>query len=279
MTAAGGREDLSKGSIQSTDSRLADVILTRLGDDPVSQTIRTLPAPYFEAEGVTLYHGDARLILPALELDVAVVLTDPPYNCGVRYGELTNDRRPWPEWCTWWDDCLTIFQQSARDVFAFMSQTAWKQYQRLGVHEIDWTLVWSKPLSLAVTALPFMPHWEPIGYWGKTQRKRDTAFWGSDVYTCNVTPNVHGHKTEKPLSLMREMVQRLTLPGDLIADPFAGSGTTLIAAQLEGRRSVGMEIEERHCEIIARRLERGDAGARQPNQLMMAFDVAAGGDG
>lgn len=259
----------------NADSRPSGAISDGVTGDPVLPAICTLPAPYFEAEGVMLYHGDARYILPALDLDAAIVLTDPPYNCGVNYGELTNDRRSWPEWCAWWDACLSIFQQSARDVFAFMSQTAWKQYQRLGTHEIDWTLVWSKPLSLAVTALPFMPHWEPIGYWGTTQRKRDAAFWGSDVYTCNVTPNVHGHKTEKPLPLMREMVQRLTLPGDLIVDPFAGSGTTLIASQLEGRWAVGVEIEERHCEIIARRLERGDVGARSPNQLM--FQFAAGG--
>jgi site-specific DNA-methyltransferase (adenine-specific) len=255
--------------MQSSDSWPSDGQETVLGADPVSHVTEPLPAPYFAADGITLYHGDARLIAPTLELEAVLVLTDPPYNCGVNYGELTNDRRPWPEWCAWWDDCLRIFQAISPTVFAFMSQTAWKHYQRVGAYEIDWTLIWSKPLSLGITALPFMPHWEPIGYWGTTQRKRDAAFWGSDVYTCNVTPNVFGHKTEKPLLLLREMVRRLTQPGDLILDPFAGSGTTLAAAQIESRQAVGVEIEERYCEIIARRLERGDAGARTPQQGML----------
>jgi site-specific DNA-methyltransferase (adenine-specific) len=63
-----------------------------------------------------------------------------------------------------------------------------------------------------------------------------------------------GHPTPKPLALMRFMVDISVRPGTAILDPFAGSGTTLLAARLEGRQAVGIEISERYCEIAANRL-------------------------
>lgn len=64
----------------------------------------------------------------------------------------------------------------------------------------------------------------------------------------------HGkHSTQKPLSVMRWAVEVLTNPGDLILDPFAGSGSTLLAAKECGRRSIGVELDENYCQIIAGR--------------------------
>ena len=66
-----------------------------------------------------------------------------------------------------------------------------------------------------------------------------------------------GHPTPKPLALMRFIVDISARPGSTILDPFAGSGTTLVAAKLEGRKAVGIEINERYCEIAASRLAQG----------------------
>jgi site-specific DNA-methyltransferase (adenine-specific) len=64
------------------------------------------------------------------------------------------------------------------------------------------------------------------------------------------------HPTPKPVSLMQTLLAHC--PPGVIADPFAGSGATLVAARALGRRAVGVEIEEQHCEVIANRLAQGD---------------------
>jgi site-specific DNA-methyltransferase (adenine-specific) len=65
------------------------------------------------------------------------------------------------------------------------------------------------------------------------------------------------HPTVKPIDLMRYLIRLVTPPGGIVLDPFAGSGTTLLAARLEGAQSIGVELDEKHCEIIARRLDKG----------------------
>ena len=65
------------------------------------------------------------------------------------------------------------------------------------------------------------------------------------------------HPTQKPVALMRWCLSLPGLPSGTVLDPFMGSGPTLIAAALEGRRAIGIEIEERYCEIAAKRLSQG----------------------
>jgi site-specific DNA-methyltransferase (adenine-specific) len=65
---------------------------------------------------------------------------------------------------------------------------------------------------------------------------------------------VTNHPTEKPVSILREMIESSSCLDDVILDPFAGSGSTLVAARMEGRRGIGIELDERYCEIAARRL-------------------------
>lgn len=80
----------------------------------------------------------------------------------------------------------------------------------------------------------------------------------SDVWNFNtVAPHVGKHPCEKPQALLRHMIDVSSRPGDLILDPFVGSGSTLIAARDAGRKSVGIEQDEAYCEVIARRLNQG----------------------
>ena len=99
--------------------------------------------------------------------------------------------------------------------------------------------------------------WEAIAY---LHRAKGRSVWnGGGKHGNYVLPIAapEGHPTAKPLPMLRDMVRRFTDPGDVILDPFAGSGTTLRAAVDEGRRAVGVELEERYCELIAGRLAQG----------------------
>jgi predicted RNA methylase len=85
---------------------------------------------------------------------------------------------------------------------------------------------------------------------------------GQSLYTCNqdatqiaISGKMPDHPSPKPYQAMRWLVSRL--PGESVLDPFMGSGTTLRAAKDLGRRCVGVEIEERYCEIAAKRLSQG----------------------
>lgn len=99
--------------------------------------------------------------------------------------------------------------------------------------------------------------WESIAYLHKTPGRSN---WnGGGCHGNYVLPTAPPglHPTAKPLPMLRDMARKFTNPGDIVLDPFAGSGTTLRAAVDEGRRAIGVELEERYCEIIAQRLSQG----------------------
>src|SRR5690606_9257720 len=85
---------------------------------------------------------------------------------------------------------------------------------------------------------------------------------------------VSSHPTQKPLALMRQLVEDFTDPGDTILDPFAGSGTTLIAASRLGRIAIGSEINPAYYELALRRL-RGDETHVNDRQLQLLAGVTA----
>lgn len=82
----------------------------------------------------------------------------------------------------------------------------------------------------------------------------------SDCWTFETVPRhnrIANHPTQKPEALMAHLIETLSRPGDLVLDPFAGTGTTLAVARQLGRRAIGIELDETYCEAIARRLGQG----------------------
>lgn len=200
--------------------------------------------PYYSDEWVTLYHGDALDVLPTLEA-VELVIADPPYNAGFDYGALVDDRRPVAEYAAWCREWFGLVDALARRIVIFPGH---------GNMPVWWDVkkpsgfgCWYKPGNPAGGGIVNFCEWEPWLYWGP-------FLGGSDVIRATVSKQlgVGTHPCPKPLSLYRTLIARTK--AEVTLDPFAGSGTTLRAAKDLGRKSIGIEIEERYCEIAANRL-------------------------
>jgi site-specific DNA-methyltransferase (adenine-specific) len=201
--------------------------------------------PYYVDGWVTIYHGDCRDVLP--QLDFGAIVTDPPYGVNFAYTSRYADR-------------------AGADYEALIAWLAWHvnhtewAFVTPGVANIwrwpaaDWVLCWHKPGSTRRADLPqpIRPQggfneWEPILVYGRPRFMHDVYRLGAGPQ-----PDTELHPCPKPLSLFRWLLGGAPAE-DVILDPFMGSGTTLRAAKDLGRRAVGIEIEERYCEIAARR--------------------------
>jgi site-specific DNA-methyltransferase (adenine-specific) len=211
-----------------------------------------MTTPYFQNDLVTLYHGDCLEITEWLEADVLV--TDPPYGIAWEAGAL-NDKKATrlestqsiasDESLEARDKSLKAWGKKPGIVFG-----TWKMERPKGTTNL---LIWHKSNKQpGVMTHPFYSNHEEIyvignGFLGKPMQS---------VITTNehrgMQPRLIGHPTPKPIGLMEILVKKC--PEGVLADPFAGSGATLIAARNLGRKAIGVELEEKYCELIASRL-------------------------
>lgn len=205
--------------------------------------------PYYEEKGIQIYHGDCCEILPSLP-SVDLVLTDPPYGIGrdgMRPSTSSHGGRKPYEFLGWDSESPTP------DTFDAIFAASTNQ------------IIWGA--NYFTRSLPPSMGWL---FWDKGQRicgsDGELAFTSFDcalrVFTFNrVELMLDGayHPTQKPLKLIKCCIahadKQVGFPLiETILDPYAGSGSTLRAAKDLGRKAIGIEIEERYCEIAANRL-------------------------
>lgn len=200
--------------------------------------------PYYDDGGIVIYHGDCRDIMPNLRCDAAI--TDPPYGIGFKYASHDDSER-------FWFPLMNQVVPALRRVASFvvMPSCAIKRLPWwYANHEPDWVIAWYKG-SPGHQAHVGFNDWEPLLVWGKPYRPMHDHFHTP----CGFDKS--GHPCPKPVAWAAWLVSRAAPPSGLIIDPFAGSGTTLRAAKDLGRCAIGIEIEERYCEIAAERLSQG----------------------
>lgn len=211
---------------------------------------------YCEDEFVELHHSDCRGIRGWTTADVLV--TDPPYGMGFQSSMRKGSKLDRIE-----GDRDTQIRDAVVDLWGTTKPALlfgrWSVPAPVGERQ---RLIWHKANTpgMGDLAIPWGPAHEEIHLLGKgwdvsaTGQKRTgsviTTNGGRGGASCD--ENITGHPTPKPVSLMEALIAR-TPPG-VIADPFAGSGATLIAARNLGRRVIGVEIEEKYCELIVKRL-------------------------
>lgn len=219
--------------------------------------------PYFEAAGVKLYHTDCQ----GIQVPCDLILTDPPYGQSFvsgradgKWGALFGD-----------DDAPSVEAalgralkglRRGRHVYIFDGRLDLSKLPLCGATE----LIWDKgTIGMGDLTSPWGPQHESIvfatyeiskanrekGYGNLSARLRKGSILRA---TRPISAAVKHHPTEKPVDILRQMIESSSVMGETVYDPFAGSGSTLVAALLEGREAVGCEIDERYCEAAARRL-------------------------
>lgn len=221
---------------------------------------------YYQDDLVTLHYGDCREVIADMaDQSVAAVITDPPYTERTHKKARTPERDGVEAFAPIDDGALTaILAECGRVSSGWVVATLDYRHavgfdlapppglkvQRLGV----W--VKTNPTPQLSGDRPAQG-WESIAYMHRSDRRSAWSGGGAHGNHVSPIPPPEGHPTAKPLPLVAKWVRWFTNPGEIIFDPFAGSGTTLRAAVNEGRRAIGVELEERYCEVIAKRLSQG----------------------
>lgn len=245
-------------------------------------------SPYYSDASVSLYLGDCREIISDIEWDYDherpdLVVTDPPY------GETS---LTWDRWPDGWPDVVADYANSMwcfGSMRMFLDRRddfdGWKLSQ---------DVIWSKPRGgvaypdrATVRTHEIVTHWYR-GDWseihheqqrrahhgpgkGTIHRGETGPAWNgarrahqwtddgtralSSVIECQtMRMRGTGHPTEKPTGILEPLIAYGCEEAGTVLDPFAGSGSTLAAAKAIGRRAIGIEADERYCEIAANRL-------------------------
>ena len=237
--------------------------------------------------GATIIHGDVLHTLRDFPDGMfGGIITDPPYasgsadqnarqqGTGAKYTSVKSgnplpdfegdakDQRSWTHWMAEW---LTEARRVCKPGAPICLFIDWRQLPSM-TDALQWagwiwrgTLVWDKTNSRPQR--------------GRFRQQAEFVVWGSNGHmpadrVAPVLPGVfrqsmpshakRSHQTEKPLGVMQEMVH-IVEPGGIILDPFAGSGTTILAAKNEGYSAVGIELSQHYAKIAAKRIEEADS--------------------
>lgn len=220
--------------------------------------------PYFvdDRAGITIYHGDCREVLPTIGA-ADLIATDPPYGISDTpfIGQDTKGRRrgdntyhPPSDWDGSIDPEWPRLCAQGAPVVAWFGN--WRKRVEVAdacPHQLRCEIIWAKDMHVGPPCPAAMQD-ERIWIFGRDgikPRRFETTVWSVPVIP---TWGHKRHRNEKPLKLMTRLVSWLSDAGQLVVDPFIGSGTTLVARKELGRRAIGIDISEAHCETAARRL-------------------------
>ncbi len=230
--------------------------------------------PYYEQDGCAIYHGDCLEVLRSLGQVATVVLTDPPYCSGAHEAAKRSKTAS-----------ITPESVSARPVIEMDSMgslgfdwvtRAWlllaRRVTKPGGHLVcctDWRML--PPLATLTETAGW--RWNNVVVWDKGYPGLGAGFraqhemlilasngapewqsydYGNVISSMRLTQTDHPH--QKPIELLKPVIATCSVAGDVVLDPFMGSGSTIRAAKDLGRKAIGIEIEERYCEIAAKRL-------------------------
>jgi len=219
-----------------------------------------LPEPHYEREGVKIYCLDSKGLVPLVPAS-AVVVTDPPYGTATNtnYRRFTASARSKPGNEKWQANAHPPVQGDGQpfhpgQLLRFRAAVLWGAHRYAQELPPGAWLVWDKrPLSGRSLTAGGEVAWLSRGHGVHIF----THIWhGFARATENRPPLLGLHPTQKPVALMEHCLERMTKPGDLVLDPYMGSGPVPLACLRMGRRCIAAEIVPAYFEIARRRLAR-----------------------
>ncbi len=232
--------------------------------------------PYYDEDGITIYHGDCRDVLPSLASEsIAGVITSPPYNLGTMSGGLANldggyasyadtmaptEYEDWQRWIL--DECWRVLMNHGAIFYNHKPRISdgvvWTPLSINPHQPLRQIITWTRTIGVNWSETHFLPLYEWVLLFAKPGfRMSKTISNFGDVWKIPVDGNTTrpDHPAPFPLALPARAITTLDDSGPgAILDPFAGSGTTLRAAKNAGRRAIGIEIDEGYCEVATSRL-------------------------
>lgn len=237
--------------------------------------------PYYEQDGVTIYHGDCREI----ECPADLIIADPPYG---------DTSLSWDKHVTGWVPAMYQRLSATGSMWVFGSLrffmettcqfTAWKlaqdlvwekhngssfhadRFKRVHEHVVQfyrgkWGDVYKSPVTTSDATARAVRRKKRPPHTGHIEASSYVSIDGGPRLMRSVLQvrSCHGmaeHPTQKPVGIIEPLILYSSKPEGIVLDPFMGAGSVLVAAQALGRRAIGIEIEERYCEIAAKRLQR-----------------------
>jgi site-specific DNA-methyltransferase (adenine-specific) len=236
--------------------------------------------PYYRDKWVTLYHGDCRELLPSMHAQLGLVVADPPY------GETSLEWDRWPEgWPSilghytksmWCFGSMRMFLDRRAEFRAWkLSQdVVWEKHNGSGFHADrfrrihehalhwyrgDWTNIYHEVPTTPSDRAKVVRRKQRPAHTGHIEAGSYRSEDGGPLLMTSViyAPSMHGNainETEKPVGILTPLIEYGCPPDEIVLDPFAGSCSTLVAARLSGRKSIGIELRESQCEVAAKRL-------------------------
>ena len=211
--------------------------------------------PYYQRDGITIFHGDCYEIVPQLE-KADLMLTDPPYEITAVGGGIGRKRKYLADIDGFTDGGFDPSILNHCDNWVcFCAKKQLIDLLKIADSMPRWMLVtWNKPNPTPLSSGNYLPDTEYIVHGFQSgccfgEYKNKSRFIIHPAQQGNLHPN------EKPIPVIAKMIAVGSQEGELIIDPFMGSGTTLVAAKQNGRRAIGIEREKKYCEVAVNRLK------------------------
>lgn len=206
---------------------------------------------YYKDDSIIILHGDCVKLMEQIDDDkFDMCITDPPYNVGMNY-KGHDDTMSLPEYLSW---CIKWFHQIQRITKGVILLTPSKGKMGMWIKHIEEPydiISWVKPNACTNGHATRFMAWEPIFIYNKPKKRPN-----HDYHIIKITNQGDGagkHPCPKSMKLWKRLIKGFSEPGDVLLDPFLGSGTSTRACKDLGRKCIGMEINEEYCELSASR--------------------------